>query len=59
MVGEYCGVDHAFAGIMVGADKTALAWGHKDYGGLVPPEFACAISEMLKQFTPLMILSRR
>ena len=42
--GSIVATDHAFAGVMVGPDKTALAWGHKDYGGLVPPDFACAIS---------------
>ena len=31
--GSIVATDHAFAGVMVGPDKTALAWGHKDYGG--------------------------
>ena len=47
--GSIVATDHAFAGIMIGTDKTGLAWGHKDYGGLVESEFACNLARDVEE----------
>ena len=48
--------DHAFAGIMIGTDKTGLAWGHKKITEVsLKVNLHAILQGMLKKFMPLTI----